>query len=103
MLFVIETYSSTVPSLYWTDKPVTNILSHVYDGIEYVEFEDKDEQGNKKIVTEGVEYKFRRVVCPINFVLISNELSYLMQVAEHMAMYFDRWINFTYKQTLTFS
>lgn len=86
-----------------TIKPVTNILSHVYDGIEYVEFEDKDEQGNKKIVTEGVEYKFRRVVCPINFVLISNELSYLMQVAEHMAMYFDRWINYTYKQTLTFS
>lgn len=84
-------------------RPLTNVLSHVYDGIEYAQFQEKAEDGTIKETTRGVEYKFRRVLCPINFVLISNETSYLYQVQERMAMYFDRWINFTYQQTLQFS
>ena len=60
-----------------------------------------DKDGN--VTTEGVEYKFRRVLCPVNFVLISNELSYLYHIMENLAMYFDRWIDFTYKQHLEFS
>lgn len=86
-----------------TIKPLTNVLSHVYDGIEYAKVEELDEKGKKIEVTKGVEYKFRRVLCPINFVLISNEMSYLLHVAENMAMYFDRWINYTYKQHLKLS
>lgn len=87
-----------------TIRPLTNVLSHVYDGMEYAEFEVEDKKTGE-IITEqrGVEYKFRRVLCPINFVLISNELSYLYQVSEKMAMYFDRFINYTYKLNLTFS
>lgn len=86
-----------------TVRPLTNVLSHVYDGLQEAQFEKVDSEGNKEIVNQGVEYKFRRVLCPINFVLISNETSYLYQVAENMAMYFDRWINYTYKLTLSFS
>jgi hypothetical protein len=87
-----------------TIRPLTNVLSHVYDGMQYADFEVIDkETKEKKIVQKGVDYKFRRVLCPINFVLISNELSYLYHISENMAMYFDRWINYTYQQTLTFS
>lgn len=87
-----------------TIKPLTNVLSHVYDGIEYADFEQENkETGEKEIVTKGVEYNFRRVLCPINFVLISNEMSYLYQVSENMARYFDRWINYPYTLTLNFS
>lgn len=85
-------------------KPLTNVLSHVYDGMEYAQFKEKNkETGLLETVIKGVEYKFRRVLCPVNFVLISNELSYAYQVAENMAMYFDRWIDYTYKQPLQFS
>jgi hypothetical protein len=84
-------------------KPLTDIVSHVYDGIEFAQFEETDKNGNKKIVTDGVEYQFRRVRCPVNFVLLSNELSYLYHIMENLAMYFDRWIDFTYKQHLQFS
>jgi hypothetical protein len=85
-------------------KPVSNITSHVYTGIEYAEFPDKDKITGKDITTtEGVEYQFRRVVVPVNFVLLSNELAYLYHIMENLAMYFDRWIDFTYRQTLKFS
>ena len=85
-------------------KPLTHILSHVYDGLEYAQFEEKNkETGLMETVTRGVEYKFRRVTCPCNFVLISNELSYAYHIAENMAMYFDRFIDFTYKQYLQLS
>lgn len=87
-----------------TVRPLTNVLSHVYDGLQNAEFEEINKDTNEKeIVTKGVEYKFRRVLCPINFVLISNELSYLYQISEKIAMYFDRWINYTYKLHLNFS
>lgn len=86
-----------------TIRPLTNTLSHVYTGIQEAEFEHTDKTGNKEIKKLGVEYNFRRVMCPINFVLISNELAYLYQVSENMAMYFDRFINYTYKLSLNFS
>jgi len=81
-----------------TVQPLTNILSHVYDGLKYVNTDEVDTEGFPK--QKAVEYKFRRVLCPVNFVLISNELSYLYQIQEKIAMYFDRWINFTYSQQL---
>ena len=82
-----------------TNQPLTNVLSHVYRGIENVTF--TDEEG--KTYIEGVEYIFRRVKTPINFTLISNNISYLYETTEKIAMYFDRIINFPYKQTLNFS
>lgn len=81
-----------------TVQPVTNILSHVYDGIKLITEDEVDDEGNPK--HKAVEYKFRRVLCPINFVLVSNELSYLYKIQEKMAMYFDRFVNYTYSQQL---
>ena len=86
-----------------TIRPLTNTVSHVYEGMQEAEFEHVNKLGEKEIIRKGVEYQFRRVLCPINFVLISNELSYLYQVSEKMAMYFDRFINYTYKLSLNFS
>jgi len=81
-----------------TVQPLTNVLSHVYDGIKLLETKELDDEGHPK--QKAIEYKFRRVLCPVNFVLISNELSYLYQIQEKIAMYFDRWINYTYSQQL---
>ena len=87
-----------------TVRPLNHVLSHVYTGIQEAEFEfvNKDTK-EKEIKKLGIEYNFRRVNCPINFVLISNELSYLYHVSENIAMYFDRFINYTYKLSLNFS
>lgn len=84
-----------------TNQPLTNVLSHVYKGMEMVPVEDYDDREEDKY--EGVEYIFRRVKTPINFTLVSNNLSYLYETTEKIAMYFDRIINFPYKQTLNFN
>ena len=81
-----------------TVQPLTNILSHVYTGMKFVETDEVDTDGIPK--QKAIEYTFRRVLCPVNFVLVSTELSYLYQIQEKMAMYFDRWINYTYSQQL---
>lgn len=81
------------------NRPLTNVLSHVYNGMEYVPYTDAE--GNT--IIEGVEYKFRRVLTPINFTIVSNDISYLYETTEKIAMYFDRIINFPYIQTLNFS
>lgn len=86
-----------------TNQPLTNVLSHVYKGMEYVPFEYTDKDGNVIQRTEGVEYIFRRVKTPVNFTLISNDLSYLYETTEKVAMYFDRIVNFPYKLTLNFT
>ena len=75
----------------------------VYKGIENVPFEYTDKDGNVIQRVEGVEYIFRRVKTPVNFTLISNDLSYLYETTEKVAMYFDRIVNFPYKLTLNFT
>lgn len=80
------------------NRPLNNVLSHVYDGLEYVTYGEGEEAR-----TEAVKYIFRRVLTPINFTLISNNISYLYENTEKLAMYFDRIINFPYKVTLNFS
>lgn len=70
-------------------QPLTNVLSHVYTGVEYY---------------EGKPYSYltRRVSVPINMTLISNDMGYLYETTEKIAMYFDRIVNFHYDEALDF-
>lgn len=70
-------------------RPLTNVLSHVYTRTEYVN-------------GSPVQFKSRMVSVPVNMVVISNDMDKLYDTTEKIAMYFDRFINFHYKQVLTF-
>ena len=68
-------------------RPLTNMLSHKY---------------KKKVLVEGSVFETlrRRVSVPVNMAVVSNDISKLYDTAEKMALYFDRFINFHYIQTL---
>lgn len=70
-------------------RPLTNVLSHVYTRTEYVN-------------GSPMQFKSRMVSVPVNMVVISNDMDKLYNTTEKIAMYFDRFINFHYKQVLTF-
>lgn len=71
-------------------KPLTGVLSHKYSGIEQDSI-------------HAYEYSAKRVLVPVNMVLVSNDLTYLYQTTERMAMYFDRIINFHYNEHVDYS
>ncbi len=48
------------------------------------------------------DLKTKRVRVPVNMVLISNDISYLYQATERIALYFDRIINFPYCEFVKF-
>ena len=81
-------------------RPLTYVLSHKYEGIEYVAIQDVEEGASKYDI---IPYKTRRVLVPIQFAVISNNLSYLYETLEKIASYFDRFINFPYNQTIKYS
>lgn len=70
-------------------RTLTNILSHVYKRIEYVN-------------GSPVQFLTRMVSVPVNMVVISNDMDKLYNTTEKMAMYFDRFINFHYDHIITF-
>ena len=70
-------------------RPLTNVLSHIYRRIEYI-------NGNP------VEFKTRMQSVPVNMVIVSNDMDKLYNTTEKIAMYFDRFINFHYDQTIVF-
>ena len=70
-------------------RTLTNVLSHKYTRTEYVN-------------GTPVQFKTRMVSVPVNMVVISNDMDKLYNTTERIAMYFDRFINFHYKQVLTF-
>ena len=70
-------------------RTLTNILSHVYKRIEYVN-------------GSPVQFLTRMVSVPVNMVVISNDMDKLYNTTEKMAMYFDRFINFHYDHVITF-
>ena len=75
-------------------KPLTYVLSHKYEGIQYVLKPDNTD--------DIIPYKTRRVSVPMQIALISNNISYLYENLEKMASYFDRFINFPYHQTIRY-
>ena len=70
-------------------RTLTNILSHVYKRMEYVN-------------GSPVQFLTRMVSVPVNMVVISNDMDKLYNTTEKMAMYFDRFINFHYDHVITF-
>lgn len=70
-------------------RPLTHVLSHKYTRTEYPN-------------GSPTQFKTRMVSVPVNMVVISNDLDKLYNTTEKIAMYFDRFINFHYKQVLTF-
>ena len=79
-------------------KPLTYVLSHKYEGIQYVTKPDADDNTGEDIVP----YKTRRVSVPMQIAIVSNNISYLYENLEKMASYFDRFINFPYNQTIRY-
>lgn len=75
-------------------KPLTYVLSHKYEGIQYV-FKPDDSQ-------DIIPYKTRRVSVPMQIAFVSNNISYLYENLEKIASYFDRFINFPYNQTIRY-
>ena len=70
-------------------RPLTNVLSHVYKRIEY-------------IAGKPVQFLTRMQSVPVNMVIVSNDMDKLYNTTEKIAMYFDRFINFHYKQVIVF-
>lgn len=70
-------------------RTLTNILSHIYKRREYVD-------GNL------IEFKSRMISVPVNMVVVSNDMDKLYDTTEKIAMYFDRFINFSYDHVITF-
>lgn len=70
-------------------RTLTNILSHLYTRTEYVN-------------DNYIQFKTRMVSVPVNMVVVSNDMDKLYDTTEKIAMYFDRFINFSYDQVLTF-
>lgn len=70
-------------------RTLTNVLSHKYTRIEYVE-------------GKPIEFKTRMVSVPVNMILVSNDMDKLYNTTEKVAMYFDRFINYHYDQTIVF-
>ena len=70
-------------------RTLTNVLSHLYTQTEYIN-------------GEPTQFNTRMVSVPVNMVIVSNDMDKLYNTTEQMAMYFDRFINFHYSQTLTF-
>lgn len=68
-------------------RTLTNILSHVYNKIVYVD-------------NSPVQLKKRMVSVPVNMTVISNDMDKLYNTTEQMAMYFDRFINYHYDHVL---
>lgn|SRR5574344_266556 len=71
-------------------KPLTNILSNKQKG--YLIEEETNIVHN---------YKIKRVIVPINFILLSNDMTYLYETTEKVACYFDRFINYHYNEVIT--
>lgn len=71
-------------------RPLTGVLSRPYNGYE--------QDGS-----EVYPFKIKRVSVPINMVFISNDLTYLYSVTEKVAFYFDRLINFPYREAVQYS
>ena len=71
-------------------KPLTNVLSHTYTGTEVNE-------------ADAYQYTTKRVLVPVNMVIIANDLTYLYTVTEKIATYFDRIINFKYTEHRDFT
>ncbi len=71
-------------------RPLTNVLSHTYTSQVYID-------------DTVYEIKTKRMSVPINFVLVSNDPDYLYSTIEGMSSYFDRIVNFPYKQAIKFS
>lgn len=69
-------------------RTLTNVLSHLYTDTVYVN-------------GAPTQFKTRMVSVPVNMVVVSNDMDKLYNITENMAMYFDRFINFHYNQTLT--
>ena len=80
-------------------RPLTYVLSHKYEGVEYVAITDDENESKFDIIP----YKTRRVNVPIQIAVISNNLTYLYETLEKIASYFDRFINFPYNQTIKYS
>lgn len=76
-------------------RPLTRVLSHKYEGYEFVNFSDE--------IQDYIPFKTRRVRVPVQFAVISNNLTYLYGTCERIASYFDRAINFPYNQTIRYS
>ena len=70
-------------------RPLTNVLTHVYNRIVYVN-------------GQPVQFKTRMQSVPVNMAIISNDMDKLYNTTEKIAMYFDRFINFHYNQTMVF-
>lgn len=70
-------------------RTLTNVLSHKYTRTEYVS-------------GKPIEFKTRMVSVPVNMVLVSNDMDKLYNTTEKVAMYFDRFINYHYDQTIVF-
>lgn len=71
-------------------NPLTNVVSSKF---------------NSEIIIDDVYYGFhvKRVSVPINLVFVSNSPEYLYHVSENLVGFFDRLINFNYKQAIKFS
>ena len=70
-------------------KPLTGVLSHVYEQIKILK---KD--------GEFFDVKVRRVLTPVNFVFISNNMDYLYRYLQKLSFYFDRIIEYPYQQKI---
>ena len=82
-------------------RPLTYVLSHKYDGVEFVYF--PDDEYHEGEVQDIIPYKTRRVLVPMQVAVISNNISYLYETLEKMASHFDRFINFPYNQTIKYA
>lgn len=83
-------------------RPLTNVLSHKYDGVEFISI-NSEEGDNDVAIQDVIPYKTRRVLVPMQVAVISNNISYLYETLEKMASHFDRFINFPYNQTIKYS
>lgn len=81
-------------------RPLTYVLSHKYDGVEFVNLPEENEDG---AIQDIISYKTRRVLVPMQVAVISNNISYLYETLEKMASHFDRFINFPYNQTIKYA
>lgn len=88
-------------------KPVTNVLSHKYNGMQFITANGSvDDEGNlddTNAIQDVIPYKTRRVCVPMQIGIVSNNISYLYENLEKISSYFDRFINFDYNQTIKYS
>lgn len=73
-------------------RPLTDVLSHVYDQIRIAKRTDT-----------FYDTKIRRVVTPVNLVFISNDIDYLYSYLQKLSFYFDRITQYNYQQRIQYS